>query len=74
MIIHPKSKKGKSLTDEQSILAFALLRFMNAVHPFINVMHDDIRHKPIHEAFENAIKAFNRVGVDVILVDEEVQG
>lgn len=70
MTIKLVCKKHEPINDDLR-LDLALLQFMEASK---DIMHDDIRHKPLLEAFNNAVKEFKKLGFDVILVDEEVKG
>jgi hypothetical protein len=60
---------GRAVVHDDMHLGLALLQFIEASK---DIMHDDIRHKPLLEAFNNAVKVFSNLGFDVILVDEEV--
>lgn len=68
MIIKLVNNK-RAIVHYELHLDLALLQFMEASK---DIMHDDIRHKPLLEAFNNAVKVFSNLGFDVILVDEEV--
>lgn len=63
------TRNAHRMSHDEFGLDLALLQFMEASK---DIMHDDIRHKPLLEAFNNAVKEFKKLGFDVILVDEEV--
>jgi len=66
MIINLVNNNSDVRTVSESLLCMTLLRFMEASK---DIMHDDIRHKKLLEAFDNAVKTFERVGFDVIITD-----
>jgi hypothetical protein len=66
MIIKITNVDDQILTGSEATLCTALLRFMEASK---DIMHDDIRHDKLKEAFEGAVKAFDSIGFDVILHD-----
>lgn len=66
MIMKIKSRSHIQLNGSEPNLYFALTRLMEASK---DIMHDDIRHKKLLEAFEGAVKALDNIGFDVILHD-----
>lgn len=66
MIIKLVSNNSYTLNTAEVRLCHALLRFMEASK---EIMHDDIRHKQLLQAFEGAAKTFEKTGFDVIITD-----
>jgi hypothetical protein len=70
MIIKLVSNNDDALTGTTGTLSHALILFLSASR---DIMHDDIRHKPLLDAYNEAIIAFKAVGVDIVLVDEDIE-